>query len=251
MTTEIQYPCETNRLAMAFSVVSRHPIPLIDDHLAYFHMLNFTQDIPEKEQILLFHDVFSHFSYEMWPIRFLSTEERDAAYFKIAFVSPDDMVYPVRGTPFKSPFSFRSNPGVLAVAYPRNHSRWDGWVLINDSFFWDTIHQGGKKSLYITLKHEIAHALGIGHTDHPNDIMAPIYNHLARWTSDSIAAINHLYGDIRLRIAQVRPQAAIFFKKQKRKGCFLFRKSKKQNDGSTSKKGKAILGTQVKDNQSP
>lgn len=211
-----------------YTVASRMFLPY-KNGIIHYHLMNFTRDIPNHEQILLMKDVFAHFDHQLWPLRHRSTEEIEKSYFKIAFVDPDDVVRSQMGKElFISPFSFRRNPETLAVAYPRFGRKWDGFVLINEKYLWSTAAKEGKMNLYSVLIHELMHAFGIGHTDKEKDVMYPVYQDDPDWTIDSIRALRELYGKQRKDLAALIPEGKIFFENEKAKSkrCSLFRKRK-------------------------
>lgn len=221
------YSCESQK-PETYTIASRRPLPYVR-HTLQWHIVNFTPDLQKHEQIQIFGEVFEHYNYHLWPLRHKSTQDIRKAYFKIAFVADDGLVKDNQGKElFESPYDFQLNPSTLAVAYPRQGSRWDGWVLVNEEYMWSIIAARGKISLFKVLKHEMAHAFGIGHTDKKGDIMFPTYDPTYTWTSDSQKALDELYARQRINAARKLPIAALFFK-EKGKGCSLFVKRNTRN----------------------
>lgn len=216
------YSCENQ--PQTFSIASRMPIPYHDGKISW-HIVNFSVDLPEHEQIMIFQDVFNHFNYQLWPLRHASTEDIDDAYFRIAFVEKDLIVKNyLRKELFQCPYDFNINPGTLAVAYPRQGSKYDGWIFVNEEYMWSVIHATGKFSLQKVLIHEVAHAFGLGHTEKKNDIMAPVYDPRNAWTKDSIQGLNEIYSRQRFTAMMLAPEAQPFRQVEviEKKTCSLF-----------------------------
>lgn len=203
------YSCEIPK-PKSYSVASRLPLPYENNKL-HWHIVNFSPDLPEHEQIMIFQDVFNHFNYQLWPLLHPSTEHIEDAYIRIAFVEKDLIVKDyLRRELFQCPFDFNMNPGTLAVAYPRQGSKLDGWIFVNEEYMWSIIHTNGKYSLLKVLIHEVAHLLGLGHSDKKYDIMSPVYDPANTWTIDSVRGINDLLGKERMAAIISVPEAEIF-----------------------------------------
>jgi hypothetical protein len=61
---------------------------------------------------------------------------------------------------------------------------------------------GGNIDLFSVALHEAGHALGLGHSDHPDSVMYPYYKQLTGLSNDDVAAIQALYGSTAARPAQ-------------------------------------------------
>lgn len=219
------YSCETPH-PQNYSIASKLPLPY-ENFMLRWHIVNFSPDLPEHEQIMIFEDVFAHFNYQLWPLRHLSTEHMDDAYIRIAFVEKDLIVKDyLRKELFQCPYDFNINPSTLAVAYPRQGSKLDGWIFVNEEYMWSMIHANGKYSLQKVLIHEVAHLFGLGHSEKKHDIMAPVYDPANLWTSDSITGINAIHRRERMAALISVPEAEIFrlstHDERNKSSCSLF-----------------------------
>ena len=92
------------------------------------------------------------------------------------------------GYPFDGP------GGVLAHTFfpaPPNSEPIAGDMHFDDSESW---HIGASVDLFTVALHETGHALGLGHSDQPGDVMYPYYRFAAGLAPGDIAAIQAVYG---------------------------------------------------------
>jgi hypothetical protein len=90
-------------------------------------------------------------------------------------------------------YPFTGPVGVIAhTYYPANPNPEPiaGDMHLNDSMTWGI---GTNTDLFSVTLHELGHALGLGHSDNPNDVMYPYYKMVSGLTADDIAAVQTLY----------------------------------------------------------
>jgi hypothetical protein len=90
-------------------------------------------------------------------------------------------------------YPFSGPGGVLAhTFYPANPNPEPiaGDMHLNDSESW---HIGTNTDLFSVTLHELGHALGLGHSDNPGDVMYPYYKMVTGLAAGDVAAIQTLY----------------------------------------------------------
>jgi len=92
------------------------------------------------------------------------------------------------------PYPFDSAGQVLAHTFypvPVNPESIAGDMHLNAAENW---HAGGDIDIYSVALHEAGHALGLGHTDNPGDVMYPYYRRGMVLSANDIGAVQTLYG---------------------------------------------------------
>jgi hypothetical protein len=106
-------------------------------------------------------------------------------------------------------YPFASTSGVLAHTFypvPVNPESIAGDMHLNANENW---HAGGDVDIYSVVLHEAGHALGLGHTDSPGDVMYPYYRKGMLLSAHDIAAVQALYGKPANAVVPVAAPAAI------------------------------------------
>jgi hypothetical protein len=91
-------------------------------------------------------------------------------------------------------YPFTGPGGVLAHTFypvPTNPEPLAGDMHLNADESWTV---GGAVDLYSVVLHETGHALGLGHSDNPADVMYPYYNLETGLSANDIAGVQALYG---------------------------------------------------------
>ena len=105
------------------------------------------------------------------------------------------------------PFPF-TGPEILAHTFypaPPNPEPIAGDMHLNNDERWQV---GADVDLYTVALHEAGHALGLVHTDNPNDVMYPYYRFGKHLSSGDIATVQSLYGASTSAPAPPAPPAA-------------------------------------------
>ena len=96
--------------------------------------------------------------------------------------------------PHGDAFPFDGPGGVLAHTFypvPVNAEPLAGDVHLDADENW---HVGGDLDLYSVALHELGHAIGLGHSDVPGDVMYPYYRTGLKLTANDVGAAQQLYG---------------------------------------------------------
>lgn len=131
-------------------------------------------------------------AFDMWreaffPIELKPTSDFRKANIRVFFASDSD---PNDLPPI--PFGEAST---LAYAFAPVNNRSEIWMDRTEN--WNFIESSaGAINAKIVLAHECGHSFGLGHTEAPGDLMEAFYNPVGVISTDSVAAIKELYGDL-------------------------------------------------------
>jgi hypothetical protein len=96
--------------------------------------------------------------------------------------------------PHGDSYPFDGPGGVLGHTFypvPINSESIAGDIHLDADENW---HAGGDLDIYTVVLHELGHAIGLGHSDKPGDVMYPYYHRGAQLSANDIGAARELYG---------------------------------------------------------
>ena len=178
--------CSQYNQPLNYTVASQQPLPWKGRNI-YWHLNNTTHQLLKHEQLLLLDDVVKEINDLIYPLRMVSTQRRQDAYFQIYWVTGNKILNHRQQEWVKNPYNFTSN--IMAVAYPRWGTNNDGMVLLNNDLSITKI------KFRQMLLHEWLHGYGLGHTTEKGDIMNRSYNPNYRITSDTVKGIENLLAE--------------------------------------------------------
>ena len=153
----------------------------------YWHIENFTKDMPKYKVILAFEQMFKILQPYVKPT-FESTSNPKLSQITIRFRNNTAPDLPVK-----------FDAQTLAYAFLANNSTALNLVsdmFFNENFTWAEVHKPKHINLLKVAVHECLHALGLYHSDDKNDILYYMYqpNNDITFTKDTIDSIYRLYG---------------------------------------------------------
>lgn len=154
------------------------------DNKIYWHLENFTPDMPKYKTILAFTQAFLEWQPYFENILFVPTDDPNKAQIKMKFANNDTVGLPIK-----------FDEETLAYAYAPYKGYYHGTMWLNEDVQWSEMSKPKHFILKLVVVHELGHIFNIGHSKHPNEIMQPVYNEQNYITEDSILAIKDLYGD--------------------------------------------------------
>jgi len=93
-------------------------------------------------------------------------------------------------------YPFQANGGMFAHTFypvPINAETIAGDMHFNADEAWAVGNTGSKVDVYTVALHEIGHALGLSHSDNPDDVMYPYYHYGQTLSANDIGAVQQLY----------------------------------------------------------
>ncbi len=149
----------------------------------YWHVYNFTPDMPKYKVILAFTQAFQEWQVHFNPIQFVPTDDPNLAHIHIKFGNNNTPDLPVK---------FSNNTLAYAYAPIEPHT---GIMWLNEDVTWSDMSKPDHILLKVVFMHELGHLFNFGHTDYPHDIMQPEYNPNNLITNDSVTLLRTLYAD--------------------------------------------------------
>lgn len=129
-----------------------------------FRVANATNDISKNIQNVIMNNIFSTIQtvFPTNKIFFTRVSNKNAAQIKIFFTHNWDT-----STPPPIPFKDSS----LAYAFPPYNWQYSWHIYVNDAHDFWLNEDNGKYEIRKVMTHECLHALNLGHSDNPDDIM--------------------------------------------------------------------------------
>lgn len=198
----VKRSCETKQVAARLKPLARGMKLDFPNGEIKWHVANHTSDIELHEQVIIFKDLFRHYEFVNYPLRYNSTKTESEAFIKIFFVSKDNNIYCEDKRQFQCPFNMTSD--ILAVAYAPTGDKWDGHVFINDDLFWSLRkNEKGKHELFETLIHELGHTHNADHSSNPKSVLYYEEGDNQTWDSECDDFLFDLYKDDRLKALKI------------------------------------------------
>lgn len=181
------------------TVDARDALIPIDRDKIYWHINEkyLTQDMDKQKVILAFEKTFQTWQEYFYPVRLVSTGNREKAAIVIYFMNNG-----------MSELPFRFENSVLAYTfYPKKKSLGiESDMYFNDAHDWAEMHRKTQINLYKVAVHEVGHAFGLDHSRDVRDIMFPTYqpNDSVVITLDTEKAIDKLYGRLKEKLTAIK-----------------------------------------------
>jgi hypothetical protein len=171
-----------------FSHISRRPLPLPKDGLDYYwHIENFTSDLPKEYVVKAFTQAMNVWQYgfdRVYPegnwVSLMPTKELSKADIIISFGKHIHQFKDSEGTTHTCQFSFDGEQGVIAHAFTFTlKNEYSGQMHCDDSELWSDrygfINGRHHTDCFTPFLHEFGHLMDLDHSEVDEAVMGAVY----------------------------------------------------------------------------
>lgn len=183
-----------------FTLLEGKKVEFNSNGICYYYINNYSPLISFQKQRKEIDDAFEKWNSVLYLYnkKFIYTDIKESAYMQIYFIGHQTKFYP---TEPHLKDTLINDPDLVAYSVEDC-----GKIYIVDAIKFDD----DVIDLATSIAHEIGHALTIGHATKEDDIMYFRYIHGNVITSDSINAINSLYGNKSIYVGKIIDIAIVF-----------------------------------------
>lgn len=212
MEREIKYSCEVPSKGLkGFTHINPSTtFPSPTEGVYYWHVVNFTPDLPKFKTLLVFEKVFQIWqaAFDAIPpvgrvIQLKSTKDIRQANIIISFGPSEHLIHTSQQT-MTCPDYFDGTYGVLGHAWSMvQHQPYGGQVHLDEDESWTDMFSidSPKIDLLSVILHEIGHVFDLGHTNVKGALMSAFYDGpVYKLGHDDHKGLGNKFSEIKLEV---------------------------------------------------